>query len=243
MNNIDLEKFIIGLSKIYLQSPLGDIKLKDVVNMALDSQNLQVDDDFKLTVLQEEQTFKPGDWIVRKDGTSFGPNGRREAQITDVTVNEKNHKYIYWLSANEYISDYVNDFRKWSIKDAKNGDVLATDNGVCIFDGTLEEDRYPFAYCGITKRGFEPYNGNLPFSHDSNIHPATKEQHDLLFQKMHDAGYIWNSRSKMLVEKKLDDIELTLYDWLSSYTCGEIPPERMRRIAIARAREIRETLK
>ena len=87
--------------------------------------------------------------------------------------------------------------------DAKNGDVLATDDGLCLFDGTLEEGKYPFAYCGITKRGFDFYDARLPFSHDNNIRPATKEQRDLLFSKMREAGYEWDAEKKEL--KKIID--------------------------------------
>ncbi len=40
-----------------------------------------------------------------------------------------------------------------------------------------------------------------------NIHPATKEQRDLLFQKMEEAGYEWDGEKKELKKiepKKLD---------------------------------------
>ena len=86
----------------------------------------------------------------------------------------------------------------WTIQDAKDGDVLATNNDdICIFDGTVEEGKYPFAYCGVTEHGFEFYDGKLPFTH-ANVQPATKEQRDLLFQKMEEAGYEWDGEKREL---------------------------------------------
>ena len=75
-------------------------------------------------------------------------------------------------------------------------------------------------------------------------HPATKVQRNILFQKIEEGGYIWDNDKKELIHNEpLDDLELTLYDYLSSDTCGEIPPIQMRRTVKARAKEIREKLK
>jgi hypothetical protein len=91
----------------------------------------------------------------------------------------------------------------WNItKDAKDGDVLATDDGnICVFDGTVEDDKYPFAYYGLVRRRFESYDRRLPFTHD-NVHPATKEQRDTLLKAMTDAGYEWDAEQKQL--KKIE---------------------------------------
>lgn len=140
--------------------------------------------------------FKVGDWIVYKDNIWKICNISLKAYYELLKINnEVSIRHFEGVDKTAHL---------WTIQDAKDGDVLATDDGICIFDGTLEEGKYPFAYCGITKRGFDSYDVRLPFSHDNNIHPATKEQRELLFQKMHEAGYVWDSERKELkkVEQK-----------------------------------------
>jgi hypothetical protein len=90
----------------------------------------------------------------------------------------------------------------------KDGDVLATDDGnIFVFDGTVEEDKYPFAYCGLTRRRFESYDRRLPFTHN-NVHPATKEQRDQLEKAMADAGYTFDFE-----KKELRKIEQKFAEW------------------------------
>ena len=137
--------------------------------------------------------FKVGDWVV----TGYG----KVNQI--IAVDEDNDGFT--LDDDTYFSgSWKDSYHLWSIEDAKDGDVLAVDDdNICIFDGTVEDGIYPFAYCGFTKYGFKFYDGKLPFTH-SNVHPATKEQRDLLFQKMHEAGYMWDSKSKQLLSLKAE---------------------------------------
>jgi hypothetical protein len=80
----------------------------------------------------------------------------------------------------------------WTVQDAKDGDVLMS--------------RSPFIYGKQC-----PYGGlnwytnkfikasNFIFT-DSPVHPATKEQRDLLFQKMKEAGYEWDADTKKLTK-------------------------------------------
>ena len=52
---------------------------------------------------------------------------------------------------------------------------------------------------GITfKNGKTVFNEKIPYYSKTwtcNLHPATKEQRDLLFQKMKEAGYKWNTET------------------------------------------------
>lgn len=90
----------------------------------------------------------------------------------------------------------------------KDGDVLATDDGnIFVFDGTVEEAKYPFAYYGLTRRRFESYDRRLPFTHN-NVHPATKEQRDQLEKAMADAGYTFDFE-----KKELRKIEQKFAEW------------------------------
>lgn len=102
-------------------------------------------------------------------------------------------------------NDYQDYFRIWTIHDAKDGDVLAVE--------PIRRYKFPFiaihknyglnffnSYCSI---GFDGkfYEANTGHALD-DIHPATKEQHDLLFQKMNEAGYEWDAKKKEL--KKIE---------------------------------------
>ena len=99
-----------------------------------------------------------------------------------------------------------NDFHLWTIDDAKEGDVLAYE--------TDEEDLWIMIYWSL----YEPYEGHVHYHallvNDNfsdkgtccicidNLKPATKEQRDLLFQKMKEAGYEWDAEKKEL--KKIE---------------------------------------
>ena len=93
------------------------------------------------------------------------------------------------------------------VKDAKDGDVLASEDKdkVFLYNGKLDLRGRVRAYCGIYKthdglRFTECAIGNS-FTY-KEPHPATKEQRDLLFQKMHEAGYIFDLDKKEL--KKIE---------------------------------------
>ena len=124
--------------------------------------------------------------------------------------------------------------RLWDVtKDAKDGDVLATDDWVFIFK-ELNTNCKPVCYCHYdVDLGFV-IDVNTYISTGSTIKPATKEQRNLLFQKMYEVGYVWNDDKKELKkieytstwseddEKQLNDIIELLPDlsnrhnWLKS---------------------------
>ncbi|MBR5395751.1 MAG: hypothetical protein IK144_11845 [Bacteroidaceae bacterium] len=93
--------------------------------------------------------------------------------------------------------------RLWTIQDAKDGDVLyhKAENGIeyIVMNKCLNEhnniDSY-FIYNSISGFGID-IPSVLSAKYDS-ITPATKEQRDLLFQKMEEAGYEWNAENKKL---------------------------------------------
>lgn len=96
----------------------------------------------------------------------------------------------------------------WDItKDAKDGDVLvdsySKDSIIILYKGIYKE-RTILAHCGwngynltVNTNGFG-YGG----LDNTNYLPATKEQRNLLFQKMKDSGYEWNADKKEL--KKIE---------------------------------------
>ena len=99
----------------------------------------------------------------------------------------------------------LNYFKPWTIQDAKDGDVLADGNLPFIFK-KIDANKYSYAYCGISvDDGFkiesDGESGEWTWMQD--IKPATKEQRDLLFQKMKEADYEWDAEKKEL-KKNVD---------------------------------------
>ena len=88
----------------------------------------------------------------------------------------------------------------WTIQDAKDGDVLATQGSVFIFKHLDKTGRSLCkSYCEVI--GNSGLGLGFEFS-TNDVYPATKEQRGLLFQKMKEAGYEWNAEKKEL--KKIE---------------------------------------
>jgi hypothetical protein len=149
--------------------------------------------------------FKIGDWIT---------NGECTWNVTDIhiqpldyTLQSPNGVVIY--DAISYVDEH---FHLWTIQDAKDSDVLLFEgyyNSIVLFQGI-----------GINGKGRINYHckcdlGNYSFGIQGDVaclgtiekdaehyHPATKEQRDLLFQKMREAGYEWDAEKKGL--KKIE---------------------------------------
>lgn len=113
------------------------------------------------------------------------------------------------------MEEFFDNYHLWTIQDAKDGDVLIDKSGSreCpfIFKETKPSDiktdmLNPLAvlgYCGIGGAGFTKGSG---WGDTANCiyYPATKEQRDLLFQKMKEAGYEWNDEKKELRKIELN---------------------------------------
>ena len=91
------------------------------------------------------------------------------------------------------------NFHLWTIQDAKYGDVLVSkDDKPFIYNGNHDSFNIG-SYCGISVEDkFKVSTEKCYWTGKVNIYPATKEQRDLLFQKMHEAGYEWDSEKKEL---------------------------------------------
>ena len=120
------------------------------------------------------------------------------------------------------VKDLYDNFKLWTIQDAKDGDVLANDHHILIlkelvYDWSSSGTPYSVkAYCGIKPNGnFEIGKDNWCFCGTLHIHPATKEQRDALMKAMNDAGYKWNTETKTLgklIESKFDPKTLQPFD-------------------------------
>ena len=103
------------------------------------------------------------------------------------------------------IKYYVNEyFRPWTIQDAKDGDVLVNKHGCPLI---FKDRETCWCYYSIPCEVFRPKNNRWFFSSEDCLYPAVKEQRDLLFQKMKEAGYEWDSENKILkkIEQKPEE--------------------------------------
>ena len=161
----------------------GEIEGRDKVLSNPEKYGLQKPSD------KVEPKFKVGDWI-----TNGATNPTQISSIKDGM----------YFTHNDTIGGDVESIDKeyhlWTIQDAKDGDVLAYKNDIVIF----KENNYNpndksgcmFVYCSCNN--FYEIGGINPTVYK----PATKEQRDLLFQKMKEAGYEWDAEKKEL--KKIE---------------------------------------
>lgn len=148
------------------------------------------DDEVKEYIEETYTKFKVGDWIVDYQGCE-------PMQI------EKLGRYRYYLTNGMELL-YLNEgrYRLWTIKDVKDGDILATLDYIIIFKGHLKNDG-GVSYCHYDFGAQNPqfnYNEdrNWYFGKEAVVSPATKEQRELLFAKMKEAGYSWDPEKKEL---------------------------------------------
>ena len=145
-----------------------------------------------------EPRFKVGDWVVNKFGDSWHIDSldKKNYQVSNVKGN-----YNYFpISKQE-------EMHLWTIKDAKDGDFLCCKSGwMCIFKSLNNHTNTFSSYCFMDSdkcffnNGGEYHTLDKEFilAYNGEIHPATKEQRDLLFQKIKEAGYKWNTETKTL---------------------------------------------
>lgn len=134
-----------------------------------------------------EPKFKVGDFIV---------NDYCMGRIVEITND------AYLLDTEQGIPFSGHSTRLWDItKDANDGDVLVVYNIIFIYKRTLSN--HIVSYCKLINNIFEPFgDARTCCESNSRIHHATKEQCDFLFQKMKEAGYMWDAEKKEL--KKIE---------------------------------------
>ena len=95
------------------------------------------------------------------------------------------------------VKDLYDNFKLWTIKDAKDGDILACRNGwTCIFKRL--NDNVFSSHCFMDSAGWFCETGGQAHVLDNiiNCHPATKEQRELLFTKLKESGHEWDADKK-----------------------------------------------
>ena len=210
-----LQKFKVGDIVQYITDSTDRRKIEEIDTLCnmyhTDSLPIifEVEDEWKSVLNSEnveqnlsdevEPKFHKGDWIVFNGLTLY--------------VKEVVKGFYRTISkggiSNSYDWDIDKIARLWTIQDAKDGDVLVTEDKnfttpfVAIYKniGDTVYDNITFnSHCFI---GFDGnfYGGEEGHTIE-DIHPATKEQSDLLFQKMKEAGYTWSKTLKKVIEPK-----------------------------------------
>ena len=144
-----------------------------------------------------EPKFKVGDWIV---------NDYCIGKVIELTDD------AYLLDTGQGIPfSCEHNAHLWTIQDAKEGDIIYLPNGnneyyFFIFKGIENAAVMSFAHFYQYNDGTSKVEGTIDdlFSVNDIFQPSTKEQRDLLFQKMHEAGYMWDSESKQLLSLKAE---------------------------------------
>ena len=134
-----------------------------------------------------EPNFKVGDWVVYCND-----------DVDLITGIEENGYCVNNSGYSPFICE--SDIRLWTVQDAKDGDVLAWDDSKCIalLKNIYDEDS--FNSYGFVEGCTGTFESRQSYHDIEGAHPATKEQRDLLFQKMHEAGYEWDAEKKELIK-------------------------------------------
>ena len=179
-----------------------------------------------------EPKFKPGDYIVF-NGLILHIDEVVNGYYRTTSIGDGIHNSYDW--------DIDNAVRLWTIQEAKDGDVLYLQHEgvehIIIYKRLVKKNFHTIlsvhcAYDGSTKDFFEDvdhYHCITSERDEKEIHPATNEQHDLLFQKMKEAGYKWDSENKELkkIEIKSKNLEPKtlnadkVIEWLKPYSVIE----------------------
>ena len=151
-----------------------------------------------------EPKFHKGDWIVHHGTENI-------YQVVAVIDNQYQLKYGDTYTVQE-CADVDRCARLWDIaKDAKDGDVLVSPlrygdgEQIFIFKSINSRDYVDDCieyYCRVCEGVFYENENGYMGTTSSPLYPATKEQRDLLFQKMKEAGYKWDADKKEL--KKIE---------------------------------------
>ena len=153
----------------------GEIEGRDKVLSNPEKYGLQKQTD------KVEPKFHEGDWVVYCND--------------DVDLITGIEEKGYCINNGGYIPFVCeSDMRLWTIQDAKDGDVLTT--GMCIVVFKHENDGDIFMHCGYSLASNKFFISDTATVNSQYITPATKEQRDLLFKKMHEAGYEWDAEHK-----------------------------------------------
>ena len=141
-----------------------------------------------------EPKFNLYDWVVTDKGDT-------------VQIGAVNNGYYTLFNGMDFYMSYVDKcWHKWTIEDAKDGNVLCYKDEISLYkhdikNCTKQETTFGgFVYhcCYDGKRFITESLYSLTEQDKMDIHPATKEQRDTLMKAMADAGYTFDFEKKEL---------------------------------------------
>lgn len=142
-----------------------------------------------------EPKFKVGDWIT---------NGKCTWKIDSIDEDMYYNNHC-GIDCGGDIKSIDEEYHLWTIQDAKDGDVLVCEDfgytSLMLFESFFNGRTSLHCWYNSHTNNFH-INTDVALRKDANIHLATKEQRDLLFQKIKEAGYEWDA-----VKKELKKIE------------------------------------
>lgn len=154
--------------------------------------------------------FRNGDWI--SDG-----------QHTRHILSHNDHYYMFEDGTAYHIIDIDKKYHPWTIKDARNGDVLVSISPsgseqmtqVFIFREIKDRDYVKGAveyHCRLVEGEFEMNKGGYMGTSDGNFIPADAMIRRGLFKKMEASGYRWDDELGSPGELiQTHDTEILLY--------------------------------
>ena len=139
-----------------------------------------------------EPKFKVGDWIVEQ---------REDEQNYVWHIDRIENEYYYENVGGIKINFADKYCHLWTISDVKDGDILEfADHGRIVIGIVIHVNkvtRKVDVNCLLEGNNFKL--GNYYAFDTINPHPATKEQRDILFQKIEKARYKWDVNKKELI--------------------------------------------
>lgn len=162
--------------------------------------------------------FNVGDWVFATN------DGEGPWLITAITDNYYTLQDTQENEASVAQITIDNKYHLWSLKDAKPGDVLIS-----------EDDKHPFifkkflgyapsAYCGIdTTDSIYISDEDRPWTRDT-VRPATYEERQVLFNKLEEKNYKWDADTLTLskIQKRWRDNEKNTISGYYTYTDSRI---------------------
>ena len=146
-----------------------------------------------------KQKFKVGDWITSNLSNSSN-------LLCIIGVDETNYEVITpqgstGVPSIRYIDKHYN---LWTIQNAKDGDIICYKDEISLYkhdikNCTKQETTFGgfVYYCCYDGKRFITNSFYLLTGQDEiDIYPATKKQRNLLFQKMKEVGYEWDTKRK-----------------------------------------------
>lgn len=156
------------------------------------------------TIDNDGPKFHPGDWIIDNEYGEVLKVTKADANSYEITTQDGE------ALGGILKEDVECNHRLWTIQDAKDGDVLATSAGAFIYNGNNGGGSCPGSYCGINTLGDFQIGIESHWT-GKNVYPATKEQRDLLFTNMKEAGWEWDNEKK---ELKKFETKFNVDDWI-----------------------------